>query len=240
MSAILETFALSRHFGGLKAVNEVSFALDPGSIVALIGPNGAGKTTCFNLLSGIIKPSSGRVAFQGIDITTQPTHHRARLGVGRTFQIAATFRSMTVLENVEVALMAANANKGDAKKLMEELGIAAHSNRLITELAYGDIKRVELAMTLANSPAILLLDEPTAGMGVNERHAIMELISELAQARGTTVLFTEHDMNSVFEFAERILVMDQGELIADGAPENIRANPVVQQVYLGNEEISDA
>ena len=169
-----------------------------------------------------------------------PTHLRARQGMGRTFQIAATFRSMTVLENIEVALIAAKRDKLDTTSLLDELGIAEYSDRIITELAYGDIKRVELAMALASMPSVLLLDEPTAGMGANERLSIMELIARLARARGTTVLFTEHDMDSVFGFADRILVMDQGQLIADGSPEDIRSNTHVQQIYLGDEAALDA
>ena len=240
MTIALKIQSISRNFGGLKAIDGMSFALDDGSFTALIGPNGAGKTTCFNLLSGVLEPSAGSILLHGQNITCLPTHFRARQGMGRTFQIAATFRSMTVLENIEVALIAAKRTKLDAASLLNELGIAEHTNRIITELAYGDIKRVELAMALASMPSVLLLDEPTAGMGANERLSIMELIAKLARARGTTVLFTEHDMDSVFGFAERILVMDQGQLIADGSPEDIRSNAHVQQIYLGDEATLDA
>lgn len=240
MAIALEVQSLSKSFGGLKAIEDVSFALDDGGFTALIGPNGAGKTTCFNLLSGVLEPSAGNILLHGQSITSLPIHLRARQGMGRTFQIAATFRSMTVLENIEVALIATKRDKLDAAGLLDELGIAEHADRIITELAYGDIKRVELAMALASMPSVLLLDEPTAGMGANERLSIMALIARSARARGTTVLFTEHDMDSVFGFAERILVMDQGQLIADGSPEDIRSNTHVQQIYLGDEATLDA
>jgi len=240
MTVALEVQSLSKNFGGLKAIDDISFALNTGGFTALIGPNGAGKTTCFNILSGVLGPSAGNVLLHGENITTLPTHLRARQGMGRTFQIAATFRSMTVLENIEVALIAAKRDMLEATSLLDELGIAAHADRIITDLAYGDIKRVELAMALASMPSVLLLDEPTAGMGANERLSIMELIAKLARARGTTVLFTEHDMDSVFGFAERILVMDQGQLIADGSPEDIRSNTHVQKIYLGDEATLDA
>ena len=240
MTIALEVKSLSKNFGGLNAIDDMSFAFDDGCFTALIGPNGAGKTTCFNLLSGVLEPSAGDILLHGQSITSMPTHLRARQGMGRTFQIAATFRSMTVLENIEVALIAAKRDKLDTTSLLDELGIAEYSDRIITELAYGDIKRVELAMALASMPSVLLLDEPTAGMGANERLSIMELIARLARARGTTVLFTEHDMDSVFGFAERILVMDQGQLIADGSPEDIRFNTHVQQIYLGDEATLDA
>ncbi len=240
MTIALEVKSLSKNFGGLKAIDDMSFSLDDGGFTALIGPNGAGKTTCFNLLSGVLEPSAGDMLLHGQSITSMPTHLRARQGMGRTFQIAATFRSMTVLENIEVALIAAKQDKLDATGLLDELGIAEHTDHIITELAYGDIKRVELAMALASMPSVLLLDEPTAGMGANERLSIMELIARLARVRGTTVLFTEHDMDSVFGFAERILVMDQGQLIADGSPEDIRSNTHVQQIYLGDEATLDA
>ncbi len=240
MTSALETKKLSKNFGGLKAVDDISVSLNSGEFTALIGPNGAGKTTCFNLLSGVLAPSTGTVYLNEKNITDLPTHIRARQGIGRTFQIAATFRSMTVRENIEVALIAARRDKTDASRLLDELGISPHGDRIITELAYGDIKRVELAMALAHKPSVLLLDEPTAGMGANERLSIMALIASLTRERGTTVLFTEHDMDSVFGFAERILVMDQGQLIADGSPEGIRSNALVQQIYLGDEATLDA
>lgn len=235
MSPVLDVRAISRNFGGLKAVDAVSFSLAKGEVTALIGPNGAGKTTCFNLLGGALGCDSGQVVFNGKDITTRPPHERARAGIGRTFQIAATFRSMNAIENIETALMAAGLDTGEARALLDEAGLAPLADAPITSLAYGDVKRVELVMALATRPDLLLLDEPTAGMASEERLRIMQMITTLVAARGITVLFTEHDMDAVFGFAGRVLAMDQGRLIADGPPDAVRADPRVQQVYLGDE-----
>lgn len=235
MSAVLDVRAISRNFGGLKAVDAVSFSLAKGEVTALIGPNGAGKTTCFNLLGGALGCDSGQVVFNGKDITARPPHERARAGIGRTFQIAATFRSMNAIENIETALMAGGLDTGEARALLDEAGLAALADAPITSLAYGDVKRVELVMALATRPDLLLLDEPTAGMASEERLRIMQMITTLVAARGITVLFTEHDMDAVFGFAGRVLAMDQGRLIADGDPDAVRADPRVQQVYLGDE-----
>ncbi|MEQ8322889.1 MAG: ABC transporter ATP-binding protein [Rhodospirillales bacterium] len=235
MSAVLDVRAISRNFGGLKAVDAVSFSLAKGEVTALIGPNGAGKTTCFNLLGGALSCDSGQVVFNGKDITARPPHERARAGIGRTFQIAATFRSMNAIENIETALMAGGLDTGEARALLDEAGLAALADAPITSLAYGDVKRVELVMALATRPDLLFLDEPTAGMASEERLRIMQMITTLVAARGITVLFTEHDMDAVFGFAGRVLAMDQGRLIADGPPDAVRADPRVQQVYLGDE-----
>lgn len=240
MSKILEVQNLSKHFSGLVAVDQISFTLNDGDMAALIGPNGAGKTTCFNMLGGALPASTGRILFNGTNITAWPSHRRAKAGIGRTFQIAQTFRSMTVLENVETALMTARRDRAAALPLLGEIGIADKAGQLVTELAYGDVKRVELAMVLATEPQLLLLDEPTAGMASGERRLIMQTISALVAARGITVLFTEHDMDAVFGFASRILVLSQGRMIADGAPDAIRADALVQDVYFGNRGEDDA
>ncbi|MEX0693239.1 MAG: ABC transporter ATP-binding protein [Rhodospirillales bacterium] len=240
MTAILEVRSLSKHFGGLAAVDAVSFELADGDIAALIGANGAGKTTCFNMLGGALQADTGHVFFQGQNITDWPAHRRCRSGIGRTFQIAATFRSMSVLENVETALSAIGRDTAAAPRLLDETGIADKAGLAVTALAYGDIKRVELAMVLAAEPRLLLLDEPTAGMAGAERRQIMQTIAGLVAARGMTVLFTEHDMDAVFGFARRVLVMDQGQLIADGSPDAVRGDARVQQVYLGDAESDDA
>ncbi len=240
MSSVLTVDGISKNFGGLKAVDTVSFKLAQGDVAALIGPNGAGKTTCFNMLGGALSADRGRILLGSTDITGWAPFRRARAGIGRTFQIAATFRSMTVIENVETALMAVNAAPESAPGLLDDVGIGGLAEMPVTSLAYGDVKRVELAMVLASSPSLLLLDEPTAGMAADERLRIMELVTGLVRARGITVLFTEHDMDAVFGFAGRILAMDQGQLIADGLPEAVRANRRVQQVYLGETESGDA
>ncbi len=240
MSKVLEVQGLSKHFSGLAAVDQVSFTLDDGDMAALIGPNGAGKTTCFNMLGGALPASAGRIRFKGTDITTWPAHRRAFAGVGRTFQIAQTFRSMTVRENVETALLTAHRDPAAATPLLDEIGIADKAAQAVTELAYGDVKRVELAMVLATEPQLLLLDEPTAGMAGGERRLIMQTISALVAARGITVLFTEHDMDAVFGFASRLLVLSQGRMIADGSPDAVRADALVQDVYFGDAGGDDA
>ena len=236
---------LQRAFGGVQAVRGVSFALDAGEILALIGPNGAGKTTCFNLLNGQLRPDAGTVRLDGMDIVGLPPRRIWRMGVGRTFQITATFASMTVRENVQMVLLsarrrlfglwtpAASCFRDEATALLERVGMGAQAERPCGVLAYGDLKRVELAMALAGDPKILLMDEPTAGMAPGERQELMALTSSLVRERGLAVLFTEHDMDVVFGHASRIIVLDRGQLIAEGTPDAVRADPRVQAVYLG-------
>lgn len=240
MSPILRITNLTKTFGGLKAVDNVSFDLAPQTLTALIGPNGAGKSTCFNLLGGSIAPTDGCIIFDGIDITKSPQHRRIRAGIGRTFQIAATFASMTVTENIRTALLSANKPTQDIDNLLTLVGMSDQADRSIPELSYGDVKCVELAMALAARPRLLLLDEPTAGMASSARTQIIERVALIAKEQQMTVLFTEHDMDAVFGYASRVLVMDQGCLIADGTPKDIRQNPLVQSVYLGDEDMSDA
>jgi branched-chain amino acid transport system ATP-binding protein len=237
---------LVKRFGGVHAVDEVSFGVAPGEMLALIGPNGAGKSTCFNLLNGQLRPDGGRVLFQGQDVTGLAPRKMWRRGVARTFQITATFGSMTVRENVQLALMshrhehwrmwgaAWRLRGGQAGQLLDRVGLARQANRPCGVLAYGDLKRVELAIALANNPRLLLMDEPTAGMAPEERLGLMALVQEIARERGMSVLFTEHDMDVVFGHADRVLVLDRGRLIAEGSPEAVRQNPLVQEVYLGS------
>jgi len=234
MTIMLEARVLRKSFGGLVAVDDVSFTLSRAERVALIGPNGAGKSTCFSLLSGEASADAGHILLDGTDISGLAPHMRQRAGLGRTFQIAAVFRSMTVTENVTAALIAADRNSDNRRALLAEVGLADSGTRPVTDLAYGDIKRVEMAMALAARPKVLLLDEPTAGMAGPERTRIMETAAALADRNGTALLFTEHDMDAVFGFADRILVMDQGRLIADGTPDEIRNNAEVKRVYLGD------
>ena len=245
MSRRLAVENLQRAFGGVQAVRGVSFALDAGEILALIGPNGAGKTTCFNLLNGQLQPDAGTVRLDGVDIVGLPPRRIWRLGVGRTFQITATFASMTVRENVQMVLLsvhrrlfglwtlAASGFRDEAMALLERVGMGAQAERPCGVLAYGDLKRVELAMALAGDPKILLMDEPTAGMAPGERQELMALTSSLVRERGLAVLFTEHDMDVVFGHATPIIVLDRGQLIAEGTPDAVRADPRVQAVYLG-------
>jgi len=243
---VLRVSNLCKSYGGVQAVCDVSFSLAAGELLALIGPNGAGKTTCFNLLNGQIAAGSGSAEFEGRSLIGLKPRQIWRLGVGRTFQITATFSSMSVRENVQTTLLnfhgklnslvslAARQYRDEAMDLLARVGIAAQAERSCAVLAYGDLKRVELAIALANRPRLLLMDEPTAGMAPPERAALMHLTAELARASGIAVLFTEHDMDVVFAHADRILVLNHGKLIAEGKPAEVRANREVQEVYLGS------
>jgi branched-chain amino acid transport system ATP-binding protein len=247
---LLRIDRLSKSFDGVKAVDDVSFELERGQLLALIGPNGAGKSTCFNMINGQLKPSSGSIRFEGNEIAGKRPRDVWRLGVGRTFQIAATFNSMTVLENVQMALLSherrvfnlfgrvASWREHDALALLDLVGMADHARRSCAVLAYGDVKRVELAIALANAPRLLLMDEPTAGMAPEERNALMALTARLAKARGIGVLFTEHSMDVVFGHADRLIVLARGRLIAQGDVETIRNDARVREVYLGTQEAS--
>jgi len=242
---VLQVDGLHKAFGGVQAVEDVSFALGAGEVLALIGPNGAGKSTCFNMLNGQLAPDSGLVRLGGRDIVGMTPRAIWRLGVGRTFQITATFASLSVRENVQMALYSHAGRLGsllgrfgaalgpEADALLAEVGMLDQAERPCGVLAYGDLKRVELAMALANQPRLLLMDEPTAGMAPRERVELMELAARLARAEKVAVLFTEHDMDVVFSQADRIIVLDRGRLIAGGLPAEVRANPEVQAVYLG-------
>jgi branched-chain amino acid transport system ATP-binding protein len=246
MSALLEVRDLSKAFGGVKAVNQVSFSVAAGELLAMIGPNGAGKSTCFNMLNGQLKPDTGSILLQGRELVGLAPREVWRLGVGRTFQITATFSSMTVRENVQMALLshhrliyrgwrvAAEAFVDQAEALLDRVGMKAQAERPCSVLAYGDLKRLELAIALANQPRLLLMDEPTAGMGPRERIELMALTADLVRAQGVAVLFTEHDMDVVFRHADRLMVLNRGVLIAQGEPEAVRADEQVQRVYLGS------
>jgi branched-chain amino acid transport system ATP-binding protein len=245
MSA-LEVRGLSKAYGGVQALRDVSFALDPSEVVALIGPNGAGKTTCFNLLNGQLAPDAGDILVANASVAGLPPHRIARLGVGRTFQITQTFGSMSVRENVQMALLSYHHGLGsllaaaprlhvdEAQELLERVGMASQADRPCAALAYGDLKRVELATALAGRPRVLLMDEPTAGMAAEERSGLMQLAAELAHTERIAVLFTEHDMAVVFGYAARVIVLHQGEVIASGTPGAVRADPTVREVYLGD------
>jgi branched-chain amino acid transport system ATP-binding protein len=243
--SILAVTGLAKAFGGVHAVDGVSFSVARGELLAMIGPNGAGKTTCFNLVNGQLQPDAGQISFDGRRIERLSPVERFRLGLGRTFQVAATFGSMTVLQNVQVALLSQARGLGslvsslprpdDARKLLQKTGMQELADRQCAELAYGDLKRVELAVALAGRPRLLLMDEPTAGMAAAERIALMTLVKEISAEAGISVLFTEHDMDVVFGFADRVLVLAEGELIAQGKPAEVRADARVRRVYLGEE-----
>lgn len=245
MTPLLAVEGLAKAYGGVAAVRGVSFALAPGEILALIGPNGAGKSTCFNMLNGQIRPDAGTIRLAGSDVTGLPPRRMAGRGVARTFQVAAVFGSMTVRENVQAACliharaMASPFGRADrrlrpeAERWLDHVGLSAEADRPAAELAYGDVKRLELAMALSGAPRLLLMDEPTAGMAPGERHALMR--STVAQARqaGIGLMFTEHDMDIVFAHADRVLVLSRGRLIAAGRPEAVRQDPEVRATYLG-------
>ena len=243
---VLSVSRLSKAYGGVQAVRDVSFGVAAGEMVAIIGPNGAGKTTCFNMVNGQLAPDSGEVRLGDASLAGLPPHRISRLGVGRTFQITATFGSMSVRENVQTALLShrrrnyavwgrAGSSCGDeAEALLERVGIRSQADRQCAVLAYGDLKRVELAIALASRPRLLLMDEPTAGMAPDERGALMALAASLARGDHIGILFTEHDMDVVFGFADRVIVTHLGEIIASGSPDQVRADARVREVYLGD------
>lgn len=245
MSAVLTVENVTKTFGHMKAVDGVGFHVDSGEVVALIGPNGAGKSTCFNLVTGQLRPDSGRVLIDGKDVTGQAPHRICRFGVGRTFQIAATFASMSVVENVQMALQSHHHRlldlhkrahalyRDEALALLEKVSMADQAGRPAGILAYGDLKRLELAIALAQPVRLLLMDEPTAGMAAAERTALMTAATDIARRDGVALLFTEHDMEVVFGYADRLIVMDRGRIIAEGPPQAVRENARVQEIYLG-------
>ena len=243
--SVLEVRSLSKSFGGVRAVNDISFTIGAGEFLAMIGPNGAGKTTCFNTINGQLAPDGGEILLGGENIAGLVPREIWRRGVGRTFQIAATFHSMTVIENVQMALIshagethrlwraAAAMHRERALDLLAQVGMRDAADRPSRELAYGDVKRVELAIALANEPRLLLMDEPTAGMATRERHDLISLVKQLVVKRKISVLFTEHSMDVVFAFADRIIVLARGRVIADGNAAAIRDDAQVREVYFG-------
>jgi len=244
---LLSVQHLSKSFGGVAAARDVSFTLERGEMLAIIGPNGAGKSTVFNMVGGQLRPDRGAGLLDGQNITTASPQKRFRLGVGRTFQVAQTFLSMSVAENVQMALVSCHREsealwspararyRDEAIALLEQVGMAGAADASCSALAYGDVKRVELAIALAGQPKLLLMDEPTAGMAARERADLMDLTATIADAKGIGVLFTEHDMDVVFGHAERVIVLVRGQIIATGSPEEIRQDPDVRRAYLGDE-----
>jgi branched-chain amino acid transport system ATP-binding protein len=247
--SLLQVQNVSKHFGKLVAVNGVTLNVEPGELRAVIGPNGAGKTTFFNLISGFFPPTSGRIIFQGQDITGMPEHKRVKLGMARTFQVTEIFPELTVRENIRVAVEVADGRRlspwvsradrvrleGRIVELMEMGGIAPMADRLVGELSHGDQRATEIMMSLALNPKLLLLDEPTAGMGDQETYHVTKLIRRLHREQKLSIILIEHDMRVIFHLADRIMVLAEGAPLAEGTPDEIAANERVQAAYLGKE-----
>ena len=241
---LLEIRTLSKAFGGVQAVAGVDLTVAAGERVALIGPNGAGKTTCFNMIGGQLPPDAGSIRFDGREIAGLSPPAVWRRGISRTFQVAAAFGSMTAREAVQVALCHTGSGKGNplaalatrhrgaADGLLRRVGLLERADQPCGTLAYGDVKRVEVAMSLANRPRLLLLDEPAAGLADADRYEIIDLVAGLAGEQGIGVLFTEHDMDVVFAFADRVLVLAEGRVVAAGPPDAVAADPVARELYL--------
>ena len=244
--SLLKVTNLGKSFGGVKAVDGISFDLAAGELLALIGPNGAGKSTTFNMVNGQLRADVGSITLDGRELLGLAPRDIWRLGVSRTFQIAETFLSLTVVENVQMALLsrdkklysfftrAANYMRDEALALLGQVNMLAQADRPCSVLAYGDVKRVELAIAMANEPKLLLMDEPTAGMAPKERNDLMALTKRLVSERNMAVLFTEHSMDVVFAYADRMIVLARGRLIAGGKPMEVRDDPLVQEVYFGS------
>ena len=242
---LLSVRDLRKSFGGIEAVAGVDLDVEAGEILALIGPNGAGKTTCFNVINGQLRPDGGEITLAGRSIAGMAPRRIWRLGVGRTFQITAPFLSMTVLDNVQTALLSYHGRLrslwprtgklycDEAFALLDQVGMVDQADRSCGVLAYGDLKRLELAIALANDPKLLLMDEPTAGMAPGERIELMRLAACIARERTIGVLFTEHDMDVVFGHASRVMVLDRGRRIVLGTPGEVRRNAQVRAIYLG-------
>jgi branched-chain amino acid transport system ATP-binding protein len=246
---ILEVRGITRSFGGLRALQDVAFSVEKGEIRAIIGPNGAGKSTLFNVMTGLLAPDSGEVLFHGERISGVPPYRVIRKGIGRSFQITNIFQRMTVFENVQTALFAKHGKSrnpfararafpeiaGEALHILGMVGLADRHETSASVLSHGDQKRLEIAISLASRPTLLLLDEPTAGMSRFESRETVALLRKISSEQGLTLVFTEHDMDIVFGISEKIVVLQQGTVIADGTPAEIRANPQVRKAYLGEE-----
>ena len=259
MTTMLQVEGLAKTFGGIKAVQDVSFSVDEGEIVGLIGPNGAGKTTAFNLISGVMRPGKGRVEFMGDNIVGLRPHQIVRKGLTRTFQAANVYPASTVRENVlrgalvrstvglfdglfgtSVARSAERTSCGKVDELLDELSLLRHANELAGSLAYGNQRRLGVAIALATEPRLLLLDEPVAGLNPEESHGFGRLLLSLVARRHLTVILIEHHMKMVMELCGKVIVLDHGQKIAEGKPAEIQANKAVIEAYLGPEEDDDA
>ena len=245
MAAILEVTGLHKHFGGVHVTRDMNFSMEEGEQSAIIGPNGAGKSTLMNLLTGYHRCDAGKVVFEGQDITNRPPHRIARMGISRAFQISSIFAKMTVAENVRSAVhaqmrrsfsifgVAGRIGVEETERVLALCGLEGKRDLAAGELAQGDKKRLELAIALAGKPRLLFLDEPTAGMSIEEARSTMELVDRLNRELQLTVLFTEHDMGIVFNHARKLTLLHRGEIVVQGTPAEVRANEIAQKVYLG-------
>jgi branched-chain amino acid transport system ATP-binding protein len=242
---ILGVEKVRKSFDGFVAINGVSFSLQKGEICSIIGPNGAGKTTLFNLITGHLRIDEGKLIFKDQDITNRRPYQICRLGVGRSFQRTNIFPRLTVYQNIQAAVLVHRGRsftffqpvdaffQKETEEILNRVGLKEYAETVSGSLSYGFQKQLELGIALASEPELLLLDEPTAGMSTQETHQTMELIGKITREKGLTLLFTEHDMEVVFSISQRIMVLHQGRLIAEGTPEEVRRNPEVQKVYLG-------
>lgn len=248
---ILEAEGVFKNYGDIRVLQDVALEVAPGTTHAIIGPNGAGKTTLFKVLSGELFASAGTVRFEGRDVSRMPGHARVRSGMGRTFQVARVFGESSVLDNMAVAIESREAAKAsnplrslavsrssgvqeECRSILEQVDLGARMHDRAGVLAYGERKRLELAMTLALMPRMLLLDEPMAGMSPGDRVAAVELLSRISKERSMSILLTEHDMSVVFALADRVTVLNYGKVIASGSPDEVKASPLVREIYLGH------
>ena len=241
MSALLEVAGVTKRFGGLVAVKDVSFALEAGEIAGILGPNGAGKTTLFNLLTGFLSTDSGRIAFAGESIRGLAPHRIVNRGLARTFQLTRPFVGMSVLENVVVGCLAPRVRgegpaEARARHMLERVGLGPKAELPVDALPYGDLRRLEIARALATRPKLLLLDEPFAGLGTSEIEPLAELIRELHDREGLTILLIEHRLREFMQLVKRLIAMDFGEVIAEGPPQEITRHPRVIEAYIGKTE----
>jgi len=246
---ILEVSGLKKYFGEVKAVDGVNFAIKKETITSIIGPNGAGKTTLLNLISGMLKPDAGKVVFMGKNITKMPPYKIAKLGIGRSFQLVSVYDGLTVFDNIRIPILSRMGKtksmvsllerdvkvKEEANEILELFGLFDKKDVLAGELPHGDRKLLDVAIAFALNPKLVLLDEPTSGVGVREKRHVMDVIEKAVREKGVTAIIVEHDMDIVFSYSDRIIVMHQGKILADGSPGEIKENEEVKTVILGGE-----
>lgn len=247
MTVVLETHELKKHFGAVRAVDGVNIKVIEGEFISLVGPNGSGKTTLLNLISGMLRPDHGKVVFMGLDVTNYPPHRRAKMGIARGFQLTTLFEGLSALDNVRLALISikglnSNATRPidkyrdlteEALKILELFNLRDQANRLVKELPHGQRKLLDIAIAFSLKPKLILLDEPTAGVSTKEKVEIMDLLRRILKGSNVTSIIVEHDMDIVYSYSERVIVMNRGQVVAVGKPEEVAQNPYVREVLLG-------